>query len=85
MSSPAAAGQARSQQVARPGRYLFGGGHGIVTSQPGEDREQRAQPVIIGLELLLDPVEYPPLAARPVHGVTLPPVPVSAGPTGRAS
>jgi hypothetical protein len=40
-------------------------GYGFRPGKPGEDREHRAQTTIIGPEPVLDPVQDPPLSARP--------------------
>jgi hypothetical protein len=40
-------------------------GYDFRPRKPGEDREHRAQTVIIGPYFVLDPVQDPPLAARP--------------------
>jgi hypothetical protein len=51
-----ATGRNCSQQVSRPCLNPLCRGHGTLTGQPGEDREQRAQAQIIGQEHLLGPV-----------------------------
>jgi hypothetical protein len=76
-----ATGKNCSQQVSRPCLNPLCRGHGILTGQPGEDREQRAQAQIIGQEHLLGPVKHPPLAARPAHAGC----PVREGDAGRAA
>lgn len=77
----AAAGKSCSQQASWPCPSPLCQGHGILTCQPGEDREQRAQTRITGQEHLPGPVKHPPLAARPAHaGPAIPGAADRAGP-----
>ena len=48
-----------------PPSICSAGGYGFRPGKPGEDGEHRAQMTIIGPEPVLDPVQDPPLAARP--------------------